>query len=161
MGQIWYPSQRSRSRTDSRHGRCFLISPEEGELDGDVPPGLTKLAPALANKVEKSIRRQVPLGRLGTKTEIAMTCIFLVSPASRYRSNFRSASPLSDINDAVVTSVERFWSQTAAIGFFVSQWRIQIVSDRHPGSSSTAPKTSDDRHRPKCKYPTAANAFPV
>eukprot|EP00210_Caulerpa_lentillifera_P006250 g5969.t1 len=46
--------------------------------------GMSKLAPAAADALESGMRREVPLGRFGTKTEIAMTCLFVVSSAASY-----------------------------------------------------------------------------
>lgn len=45
--------------------------------------GMSKLAPTAEQSLESRMRWKVPLGRFGTKTEIAMTCIFLVSSAAR------------------------------------------------------------------------------
>ncbi|KAF5831095.1 hypothetical protein DUNSADRAFT_13626 [Dunaliella salina] len=46
--------------------------------------GMMKLGPSSAGKVQEEITSRVPLGRMGSKWDIAMACTFLASPAAGY-----------------------------------------------------------------------------
>lgn len=51
----------------------------------DATPGLTKLAPGVdSESVKEMVQGVIPLGRLGTRTDMALAAVFLASAAGGF-----------------------------------------------------------------------------
>lgn len=46
--------------------------------------GMSKLAPADGKSMEDMVAASVPIGRMGQKGDIALTCVYLASSAATY-----------------------------------------------------------------------------
>ncbi|GAB4813304.1 hypothetical protein N2152v2_000350 [Parachlorella kessleri] len=92
-GATWYQAHASaaKSAVDSLTRSLALewgsygirvVGVAPGPIKGT--PGMTKLAPGEAERMEALSASQVPLGHMGEKWDIAMGCVFLTSRAAKY-----------------------------------------------------------------------------
>lgn len=61
-----------------------VVGVAPGPIEGTA--GITKLGPASADAFNKLVTETIPVGRMGRKSDIAMACIFLASPAAQFLS---------------------------------------------------------------------------
>eukprot|EP00983_Pelagomonas_calceolata_P117039 1160378-Pelagomonas_calceolata.AAC.4 len=71
-----------------------------------------KLGPSSAGKVQEEITARVPLGRMGSKWDIAMACTFLASPAAAVQAQSQ------------LLCILREW--LSGIGCVVSSWGMCV-----------------------------------
>lgn len=72
------------------HASNTHLTTASSRLPPPIPPkqnktttGISKLAPGDEGGMEDFIKTAVPIGHLGDKRDIALTCVFLASPTAR------------------------------------------------------------------------------